>query len=846
MRSRQELLEASGYANRPRDFDDLIRILDPELRLITPTAPEGSPTEGQQTTPSGQFYQLTHDYLVHSLRDWLTRKQRETRRGRAELRLAERSASWNAKPENRHLPSGLEWANIRLLTKKKDWNEPQRKMMRRAGRVYGVRVVLTLALLAGGVIAGIAVRRHVIENQQATQAAGLVQRALDADTPQVPEIVEAMRDYRRWVDPLLRTELEKASNGSRQKLHASLALLPVDATQVDYLLNRLLVATPSELPVLRDALKPQRSTLTPKLWTVLESAKPGDASLLPTASALAIYDPDDARWEAEGGKVAQSLGSVNSVFLGTWLEALRPVRGKLTIPLATIFRDKERTESERTQATNILADYASDDRRLIADLIMDADSKAYATLFPIAQRHAADILPLFRAEIGNKATSGEVERDSELVKDKLAERQARAAIALVRMGKAEEVWHLLRHSADPRLRSFILNWLSPLGADPRNLVTELDRIDPNAKPTPAQGQQKMDAILFHPETSQRRALLLALGTYGTEGLSPGERESLISKLLDLYRNDPDAGVHGAAEWTLRKWGQKEKLKEVDAQLVKVKEWGERRWFVNGQGQTFAVIEGPVEFRMGSPPTETERFDGEEPIRHMAIPRRFAIAAKEVTVEQFQRFLKLANISIHRYQSTPSTLNRFSPDPEGPWIEIAWYTAAHYCNWLSEQEGLPKDQWCYLPNEAGAYAEGMSIPANVLERTGYRLPTEAEWEYACRAGAVTSRYYGHSIELLDAYARYQANSKEHAWMCGSLLPNDLGLFDTLGNVYEWCQDSKEEAMVLDSESVHDKTYRCIRGGSFHFLPEVVRSAYRFWVQPMYRGFNYGFRPSRTLP
>ena len=98
MRSRQELLEASGYANRPRDFDDLIHILDPELRLITPTDPEGSSSEGQQTTPSGQYYQLAHDYLVHSLRDWLTRKQRETRRGRAELRLAERSASGTPSP----------------------------------------------------------------------------------------------------------------------------------------------------------------------------------------------------------------------------------------------------------------------------------------------------------------------------------------------------------------------------------------------------------------------------------------------------------------------------------------------------------------------------------------------------------------------------------------------------------------------------------------------------------------------------------------------------------------------------------------------------------------------------
>ncbi len=82
MRSRQELLESSGYANRPRDFDDLIHLLDRELRLITPTDPDGSSSSDNQATLSGgQYYQLAHDYLVHSLRDWLTRKQRETRRG---------------------------------------------------------------------------------------------------------------------------------------------------------------------------------------------------------------------------------------------------------------------------------------------------------------------------------------------------------------------------------------------------------------------------------------------------------------------------------------------------------------------------------------------------------------------------------------------------------------------------------------------------------------------------------------------------------------------------------------------------------------------------------------------
>ena len=193
MRSRQELLEASGYADRPGDFDDLIHILDPELRLVTPTDPEGSSSGGQKTTASGQYYQLAHDYLVHSLRDWLTRKQRETRRGRAELRLAERSSLWNSKPENRHLPSPAEWANIRLLTKRRDWTEPQRRMMKRAGRVHGLRalgLVTLVSLITWGGIEGYGTLR----------ASALVESLQKVGTPDVPAIVNQLSGYRRWAD----------------------------------------------------------------------------------------------------------------------------------------------------------------------------------------------------------------------------------------------------------------------------------------------------------------------------------------------------------------------------------------------------------------------------------------------------------------------------------------------------------------------------------------------------------------------------------------------------------------------------------------------------------------------
>ena len=391
MRSRQELLEASGYANRPRDFDDLIHILDPELRLITPTDPEGSSSENQATLPSGQYYQLTHDYLVHSLRDWLTRKQRETRRGRAELRLAERSALWNAKPENRHLPSVLEWANIRLLTKKRDWTEPQRRMMKRAGRFHGLRSLGLATMAALLAVVGLNVRNRVVEANQATAARGLVQQIVSADTAKVPDIIRAIKTSdRRWTDPELRQIGAEAAENSKEKLHASLALLPVEPGQAEYLYRRLLNANPSELPVIRKALDGHQAELVERLWAVLEehSSEPGPALLCGVRLAGYVPGATEERWLSASGFITERLlASVikNPSDYAPLLETLRPIRKRLLASLSATFRDEQRPDTERSFATNILTDYASDQPAVLADLLMDAGPKAYPALFPIVQ-----------------------------------------------------------------------------------------------------------------------------------------------------------------------------------------------------------------------------------------------------------------------------------------------------------------------------------------------------------------------------------------------------------------------------------------------------------------------------
>ena len=144
-----------------------------------------------------------------------------------------------------------------------------------------------------------------------------------------------------------------------------------------------------------------------------------------------------------------------------------------------------------------------------------------------------------------------------------------------------------------------------------------------------------------------------------------------------------------------------------------------------------------------------------------------------------------------------------------------------------------------------------------ELLGYRLPSDGEWEYACRAGAITSRYYGLSEPLLVEYAWTFANGKNRTWPVGCLKPNDWGLFDMLGNACEWTHEpfvayfrGTERTPFLDSfneSPVLDNNSRVLRGGTFLTYAQFVRSAYRADRQPMQRYYYYAaFRVARTTP
>jgi formylglycine-generating enzyme required for sulfatase activity len=759
---------------------------------------------------------------VPALRVWLTRKQRESRRGRAALRLALRTADWNAQPENRHLPAWWDWLNIRLLTQPTDWSAPQRRMMRRAAHYHAARGFAFLLLVLGLAWWG-------REWYGAMRAEGLIKSLGTADTANVLPLVAQLDRYRRWADPRLRAHFRSSAADSKEHLHAALALLPVDPDLCGFVSDRLLNASPHEVPVLRQALLPHQEALAEQLWVVVQRP-PRDQThqRLRAACALALYDPDSPRWDQVRDQVANDLVEAATVDLATWLACLRGVRERLLPPLEALFRDRKRPAVVRSRAADILADFAADRPEKLAELVLVADAKQYAVLMqPLRQGYRDQAIAWMQRRLQSRdrppAGRSRPEEEDE------ARQQALAAVSLLHLGQPDPVWPLFRHSPDPEARAQLIWRAGLFGVAPGHLVLRLEQ---------------------EPDVSTRRALILTLGEFTADQLPEDVRGPLIARLLQWYRDDPDAGIHGAIDWLLRHgaegpdprplaWRRASDLQTVNTRLRSRDPDPRRHWYVNGQGQTLVVIPGPVEFRMGSPLSEAGRDDDETPHRRR-IERSFAIASKLVTVEEFRRF-----------QKDHTFVERYCPDPSGPVVSVSWYQAAQYCNWLSAREGIPHDQWCYPDN----VAEGAKLFPDILRRTGYRLPTEAEWEYACGAGALTSRYYGSSEELLPRYAWYLANAQDRAWPVGQKRPNDLGLFDMLGNVWTWAQDTEAPYPVTPGDQpiedveivadLKDSIPRRLRGASLINVAQEVRRACRGLARPgAARNNNFGIRVART--
>lgn len=232
-----------------------------------------------------------------------------------------------------------------------------------------------------------------------------------------------------------------------------------------------------------------------------------------------------------------------------------------------------------------------------------------------------------------------------------------------------------------------------------------------------------------------------------------------------------------------------------------------------------------EFMMGSADSDKQADDSEKPQHRVEITSPFYLSVYPLTQAEYEKVMG----------DNPSW---FEGDENRPVEVVNWFRAVEFCNKLSKLEELPL-----------YYDLGEKV-VSIVGGTGYRLPTEAEWEYACRAGTSTRWSFGDDESKLGEYVWHDRNSRDSTHPVGEKKPNAWGLYDMHGNEFEWCwdwygEDYYKNSPTTDPSGPTSGDERVLRGGSYKNVAWYLRSANRSHGQPDDRIFNHGgFRVART--
>ncbi|MEM8734824.1 MAG: SUMF1/EgtB/PvdO family nonheme iron enzyme, partial [Planctomycetota bacterium] len=599
----------------------------------------------------------------------------------------------------------------------------------------------------------------------------------------------------------------------RRELHRRLTTFRFTGEEPPGLIESLLTAPASSFRSINSILAKRNELETQSLWGTLADEDEAKSKRLRSAVLLANHSPTDERWQPLIPDVASLLLEADRAEADTWIDSIQPLRDILGPELQA--RREQAASIDRSQQRTLaraLGSLYTNDVQQLTSLLLDASKMEFPELARQLLSHGENALQ--QISEATKVTEEPVQRFAN------ARRAANIATMRLLLGSTRE-WALLDEKVDPTVRSYMIHNYGHGGGGAEGPLRELQSTN---SPT------------------IRAGLLLALGEVERERFSNEQFELTTQIALKMFREDPDPNVHSAAEWLLRRRNQSQAV-DVILDDLRGKDVTDKRWMVTPMGLTMVEVEGPFDIRMGSSPeNDPERFWNEAPVvRHCG--RSLLVSSKEITVELFDQF-------VSENPGVELTSARLPVESgKSAQMDVTWYMATWFCNWLSEKEGIPPDQWIYEPNpKTGKYEHGMLVVAQPLQRQGYRMPTHYEWEYFARAGTETSRYYGRGTELLPYYAWFSENSNTIGHDVGRLKPNQFGLFDVLGNAYEWCTSrasmTLEISPTANKEFVEQHRERRVRGGNLLEQARFQRATRRSYHGVHIEGLNFGMRVVRT--
>jgi formylglycine-generating enzyme required for sulfatase activity len=645
----------------------------------------------------------------------------------------------------------------------------------------------------------------------------------------------------------------------RRRLNARIALLAFDGEPADDLASDLYDTDVANFKPVCDALRPYHLQWIERLWSTLRDQDQSAARRFRAGLAIAAFAPDSSRWtESDQSFLVEQLVSANPEDQPRLRDCLRPIRNRLLPFLERRFHQPSLEELETLTLASTLADFAAGDSRRLANLVAVASPRQFAILFPSLVRcHDAASHGVLCELVGDHSLA------DLSVADRLnhARRRAGAAIALIRLGDPEPLSDALITTQEEQgavvencdgLTQFV-HGCRLRDVRPSELLECVGRCDQRRQAMSGENRRRQDQVFF--------GLLLALGEFPIDRLPSESRASIVDQLTNWYSLDPSASVHAAAGWLLRHWQQGDIARRVDQ--VAVPYAPGREWFTmeikaaSAAGPqepsrehtfylTFVVFPAGT-YLVGSPLTDPLR-ESVETRHRCQITRPFAILDREITRKE----MEVLGITI-------SGNERTCPTPDHPMGGICWYDAIRFCRLLSEASGCAEDDQPYPDPEildpqrypADPHPVAVGAPINWplrLDRRGFRLPTEHEWEIACRAGADSTFSFGNDPQWLDRYAWFNQNSRGQGQLPRGLRPNLRGLFDMHGNVWEWCHDwhaEYPEGDAIDPLGAPLRLNRIYRSSSWDDPVTNCRSSIRHRHVPVSRFSGFGCRVAMTL-